>query len=356
MKSITGRGLAESDTKLSASLVTLHKYESEIAELRTFSETMSLQRDKLNAEIIKKQLAVDEQRKLRNADMDFFEKQAADMQMELAACNTKSSGYIPFQGGEPHHMHNVLYSAGAPSAANSQPSGLSFNMSNGPLGFSAPASEMNLGPNQLDPVIASQPSELHFNSNDLSTQEALDQMIISHAAVTKAMKAMKQSDLPLAQVLDGQRAHINLLQEIAMIYTKIWFCFPLKTPAEIRERVRKPQQCGQCGETDGNWKGEHVDGSTCTATVCNVCKIMGLGVRPNGYQECNIHPSDKCPFHKNNILLFQELIKRRFEFLHKHLVPKKMKNSRVMDQSPIVPDDNFYAALLSDNDSENSDL
>ena len=78
---------AQTDEKLSISLATNRAQEAQLADLKKLSENMSLRQDELTADLQKKQLALETQKNLRNADLEFFEKQASDLQARTIRFN-----------------------------------------------------------------------------------------------------------------------------------------------------------------------------------------------------------------------------------------------------------------------------
>jgi hypothetical protein len=197
----------------------------------------------------------------------------------------------------------------------------------------------------LHPSIAAQLTDITFKQTDLTVSEVLDQIGTSHHTIMTELKKMRSEGLSVDTIRAQTADHIDFIQQICMAYTKIWFCFPLKSGWEMRSRskIKAKQLCGQCGETPGDWIGNHDDKSACKATKCDLCSAIGLGQRHNGSDECNIHPRNRCPMEKSNISAFQELVKRRFDF--------RFKGQKAPEPT-FIPDSCFLDSICSDEDEE----
>jgi hypothetical protein len=160
----------------------------------------------------------------------------------------------------------------------------------------------------MHPLIAEHTSGIFYNEHELSVQQLTRQILGSQNAVMAEMSYMVSKGEDPSQIKDSMRTHLEILNEVSLAYTAKWFSYPITKHSS--DRQSKYQMCAQCGTTPGNWTGAHKNKSRCHATKCARCHTLGLGVM-GSKDSCNVHPTEKCPFADENILLFCEYVLRR---------------------------------------------
>jgi hypothetical protein len=179
-----------------------------------------------------------------------------------------------------------------------------------------------------------QPSGFHFSQSgegpaELSIIHLLEQFEKSLSTVMGALKDMSKKGETLKMIYSQYAQHFDLLNELALKFTNVWFCFPLKYSAFDRNTE---QMCSNCGTEEGDWRGKHSSGSACSAVRCQLCVTLKLGMRGDK-EVCNKHATADCPFSAPHTARFRELILRRYEFSLKgaKLGPSKNQLDNITD-------------------------
>lgn len=163
--------------------------------------------------------------------------------------------------------------------------------------------------------IMKQSSEIYYGRQELSVKGVLDKYSKARNDVINAMKRMSVNGKTLEEVRSEYEDDLNFLNALAVKFTSVWFCYPMKYSVFDKNTV---QMCSNCGEEQGDWKGNHKRGGACNSDRCNLCVTLQLGLK-DGKEFCNKHPTKSCPFAQHHIGRFEEMLMRKFDFANRDL-------------------------------------